>query len=195
MLESLAQGSGTRLQMIAPPNAIEFASSSGEIINKIVINSSALNQSIHTLGLVTIYILLANTIYLFRRSHIRNMPKRRLLKIRTTREVGVGIPLYIANIVAWQIFTLVLFPFLEVISRIFGYVSFYYFYPNANGCGIIFEPLGIQNLPMSKRTKQQIRIDWHRFSMNVGNVGRVRILTVHIFLTPPPPHSESFFIS
>eukprot|EP00814_Leptocylindrus_danicus_P012063 CAMPEP_0116013676 /NCGR_PEP_ID=MMETSP0321-20121206/5859_1 /TAXON_ID=163516 /ORGANISM="Leptocylindrus danicus var. danicus, Strain B650" /LENGTH=67 /DNA_ID=CAMNT_0003483253 /DNA_START=286 /DNA_END=489 /DNA_ORIENTATION=- len=25
---------------------------------------------------------------------------------------------------------------------------------------------------MSKRAKRQIRLDWHRFSVNVGNVGR-----------------------
>jgi len=170
-LESLARNGALWLQ-IASPHALDFASSSGGIINQMGINSPVFNQLIPTPGLFTVYFLLANTIYLFRRSHLRKIPKRRLLKIRTTREEGVKIPLYIANIIAWQIFTLVVFPFLEVISRIFGYVSFYYFYPNASGCGIIFEPLAIQHLPMSKRTKQQIRLDWHRFSVNVGNVGR-----------------------
>ena len=119
-----------------------------------------------------IYSLLANTIYLLRRSHIRNMPKRTLFQIRLTRENGVSLPLYITNLLVWQLFVNFIFPFLEPISRLLGHVSFYYFYPNANGLGIIFEPLSIQDQPMNKRTKQQIRLDWHEFNFNIGNIGR-----------------------
>mmetsp|Transcript_39859 Transcript_39859/g.67991 ORF Transcript_39859/g.67991 Transcript_39859/m.67991 type:complete len:249 (-) Transcript_39859:208-954(-) len=121
---------------------------------------------------ISIHTLLMNTIYLFRRSHIRNMPKRKLLQIRLTREEGVQLPLYIANITMWQLFVNFVFPLLELVSRMFAYVSFYYFYPNAGGFGIIFEPLSVQPLPMSKRAKSQIRLDWHRFSVNVGDIGR-----------------------
>lgn len=121
---------------------------------------------------LTIYCLVANIIYLLRRSCVRNMPKRKLLQIRMTRENGVTIPLYITNLIAWQLFVNFIFPMLEPTSRVFGYVSFYYFYPNANGLGIVFEPLSVQDQPMSKRAKHQIRLDWHRFSVNVGNVGR-----------------------
>jgi hypothetical protein len=118
------------------------------------------------------YILIANTIYLLRRSHLRKMTKRKLLQIRTTREEGVNIGMYITNIVAWQVFVTSIFPILEPLSRLCGYVSFYYFYPNANGCGIIFEPLSVQHLPMKKRQRSQLRLDWHEFSVNVGNIGR-----------------------
>lgn len=118
------------------------------------------------------YILLANTIYLQRRSYLRKMTKRKLLKIRTTREEGVGIPMYIINIAVWQLFVTIIFPILEPLARIFNYVCFYYFYPNADGFGFIFEPLSVQHLPMPKRQRSQIRLDWHRFSMNKGNVGR-----------------------
>ena len=118
------------------------------------------------------YILLANTIYLQRRSCLRKMTKRKLLKIRTTREEGVNLAMYITNILVWQIFVTTIFPLLEPFSRLFGYVSFYYFYPNAGGFGIIFEPLSVQHLSMSKRQRSQIRLDWHRFSVNRGNVGR-----------------------
>lgn len=84
---------------------------------------------------IPIHILLTNILYLLRRSHIRGMPKRKLLQIRLTREPGVSLPLYATNIIAWQIFVTSIFPLLEPISRLFGYVSFYYFYPNASGLG------------------------------------------------------------
>lgn len=83
----------------------------------------------------TVYFLLANTIYICRRSNIRNMSKRKLLRIRLDREDGVSLPLYLTNILAWQMFVNFVFPLLELVSRLFGYVSFYYFYPNARGCG------------------------------------------------------------
>ena len=37
---------------------------------------------------------------------------------------------------------------------------------------MIFEPLSAQSLKQSKRTKHQIRLDWHRFKVNVGERGR-----------------------
>lgn len=145
------------------------------------------------------HFILTNIIYILRRSQIRNMSKRKLLQIRLTREDGVSLRLHATNIFVWQLFVIFIFPFLEPMSRLFGYVSFYYFYPNASGLGtflmiyhsfilidnfrssfsfsffftgIIFEPLSAQQLSMSKRTKSQIRCDWHRFSFNVGAVGR-----------------------
>lgn len=120
----------------------------------------------------TIYSFLANMIYLQRRSQIRNMHKRKLLQIRLTRETGVSIPLYMTNLLVWQFFVCIIFPLLEPLSRLFGHVSFYYFYPNASGLGIIFEPVAVQDLSMNKRAKHQVRLDWHRFSVNVGGIGR-----------------------
>ena len=121
---------------------------------------------------IPLYCMTTNFIYICRRSIVRNMSKRKLLKIRITREEGVSLRLYITNIITWQLFVLTIFPMLEPISRLFGYVSFYYFYPNASGCGFIFEPVSAQHLNMSKRTKTQMRFDWHRFSVNIGDIGR-----------------------
>lgn len=135
-----------------------------------IIHNSLIPQN-RTLAITT-YFLLMNIIYILRRSHIRNMPKRKLLQIRLSREDGVKPTLYIINIMAWQLFVNFVFPLLELISRMFGHVSFYYFYPNAGGFGIIFEPLSAQSFSMSKRTKSQIRCDWHRFSVNIGDIGR-----------------------
>ena len=99
------------------------------------------------------------------------MPKRKLLKIRITREEGVSWPLYFVIIAVWQLFVS-LFPFVEPIARVFGMVSFFYSYPNAGGVGLLLEPVSVQHLKMNKRSKKQIRFDWHRFKVNVGNVGR-----------------------
>ena len=91
---------------------------------------------IHSVAAIsTAYCFVANFIYICRRSSIRNMSKRKLLKIRLTREVDVSLKLHITNILTWQLFVTLVYPLLEPMSRLFGYVSFYYFYPNASGMG------------------------------------------------------------
>ena len=118
------------------------------------------------------YLAASNIIYLSRRSHLRQMSKRQLWKIRTTREPGVSIPLFLTIVLAWQSFVVV-FPLVETMCRIvLQRVSFFYSYPNAGGCGIILEPLNVQHLKQSARAKKQVRFDWHRFNLNVGAVGR-----------------------
>eukprot|EP00986_Skeletonema_menzelii_P011665 scaffold6103_cov146-Skeletonema_menzelii.AAC.8 len=145
----------------------------GGIATCLPFQQSLLNCITQKSALVALsYILIANAIYLQRRSHLRKMTKRKLLQIRTTREEGVNIGLHVTNILAWQVFVTSIFPILEPLSRMCGFVSFYYFYPNANGCGIIFEPLSVQHLPMKKRQRSQLRLDWHKFSFNVGKIGR-----------------------
>lgn len=155
----------TSSRMETRRNMLTSISTTASIID----NSSSMQ---HRALARTIHFLLANTMYICRRSNIRNMSKRKLLRIPLTREDGVELPLYITNILAWQFFVNFVFPLLELISRVFGYVSFYYFYPNAHGFGIIFEPLSAQSFSMSKRSKSQIRCDWHRFNFNIGPVGR-----------------------
>jgi hypothetical protein len=120
---------------------------------------------------MTGYLAVTNMAYLARRSHLRGLSKRQLLRIRTTREEGVSRSLYCTFLAVWQILV-VTFPLVETVAWVKGLCCFFYSYPNAQGCGIILEPLNVQHLPMSKRTKSQIRFDWHRFKFNIGNVGR-----------------------
>ena len=130
-----------------------------------------LSQS-HPLAMAVSYILGANLIYLARRAYLRSMTIPKLWKIRTMREPGVSVPLYLTFLVVWQ--TLVIFfPIIEIFLR-FGWkrVCFFYSYPNASGCGIIVEPRSVQHLKQSERAKHQVRLDWHRFSLNIGSVGR-----------------------
>jgi len=113
----------------------------------------------------------ANYFYLSRRSKLRRLPKTEILRIRTRKDPGISWKLYLVFILAWQCFV-IFYPLIEPLSLIFGHVSFYYSYPNAHGFGLIFEPLRVQDLKMPLRAKEQLRLDWHRFNLNVGNVGR-----------------------
>mmetsp|Transcript_5135 Transcript_5135/g.6634 ORF Transcript_5135/g.6634 Transcript_5135/m.6634 type:complete len:197 (-) Transcript_5135:149-739(-) len=137
-------------------------------------NLGALNNSvttvIHVASAVT-YATATNILYLARRSHIRKMKIGKLWKIRTTREPGVSLRLYLITLLIWQAFVLV-FPLVEPIARCFSQVSMFYAYPNAGGVGIILEPTQVQHLTQSQRVKRQIRLDWHRFSLNIGRTGR-----------------------
>jgi len=121
---------------------------------------------------VSSYMLTANIVYLSRRSYVRNMSKRKLLQIRTSREPNTSLRFYTLTLLSWQCFVAV-FPLVELLTTLlFHHVSFFYSYPNAHGVGIVFEPVTAQSDSISKRTKQQIRLDWHRFQVNVGDIGR-----------------------
>lgn len=118
------------------------------------------------------FMLSANILYLGRRANIRNVSMGTMLRYRTQREPGVTFPMHLVFLLAWQSFV-VTFPVLEPLARFcLGCCCLFYSYPNANGCGVILEPLNVQHLPLSQRSKHQVRLDWHRFSINVGPVGR-----------------------
>jgi hypothetical protein len=117
------------------------------------------------------YMFLSNIFYLARRSKLRKLSMWRIFKTRITKEPGLSLGMFIMCLVAWQ--TLVMsYPVTESVARSFGYTLFFYSYPNANGGGFILEPLAVQDLPSNKRTREQMRLDWHKFKFNVGNIGR-----------------------
>ena len=159
------------------PNALETSlssalSSSSTILPPLIQSTINSHPFLPCLFASGTYMLIANIVYIARRSHLRNMPKRKLLQIRTTREPNTSLRLYVITLLSWQIFVSI-FPFVELFVRIlFRQVSFFYSYPNAHGVGIILEPLDAQAFSVSKRTKTQIRLDWHRFQINVGGIGR-----------------------
>lgn len=118
------------------------------------------------------YMITSNILYLARRSHLRKQSMSTMLGYRIEREPGVSIPRYLSFLVAWQTFV-VFFPILEPFMRLsLGYCCLFFSYPNAHGFGFIVEPVEVQHLPLSKRSKRQIRLDWHRFVVNLGPVGR-----------------------
>lgn len=118
------------------------------------------------------YMVVANVLYLARRAHLRQQSMKTMFGYRVEREPGVTVPMYLAFLLAWQCFV-VIFPILEPLVRVcIKHCCFMYSYPNAQGVGFILEPLELQHLPLSNRAKRQVRLDWHRFSINVGAVGR-----------------------
>lgn len=144
-----------------------LVASTGFVQPSTMISTSTLSLAVPAAS----YVAFTNILYLARRSYLRDMTKRQLWKIRTTRETGVSFQLYIITILTWQAFVAI-FPLVELVAKMFGHVSFFYSYPNASGLGIILEPRNIQHLKQSKRAKQQIRFDWHRFNFNIGDRGR-----------------------
>jgi len=125
-----------------------------------------------TIGMISIYIIAANLIYLARRAHLRKMTMKRLWEIRTTREEGMSPILFGGIVFAWQCLVL-LFPLVEPFIRITtkGCI-FFYSYPKAQGGGYIWEPLSCQHLNANQRAKNQIRFDWHKFAYNIGPTGK-----------------------
>lgn len=118
------------------------------------------------------YLLTANLVYLARRAHLRQQTMKTMLGYRLDREPGVSVPRYCSFLVAWQC-VVVAFPLLEPMMKfLFNSCCLFYSYPNAHGFGFIVEPLDCQHLPLNKRAKRQVRLDWHRFNVNIGNVGR-----------------------
>ena len=121
-----------------------------------------------------LYLFATNLLYLARRSNVRgpHMTIRSLLHIRTTREPNVSLSLYLLTLLAWQAFVAI-FPVVELVAVVvFDRVTFLYSYPNAGGVGWIAEPRGVQDLDYKVRVKEQVRLDWHRFPVNVGRVGK-----------------------
>jgi hypothetical protein len=117
------------------------------------------------------YMFLSNVFYLARRAKLRKRSMWNILQTRITKEPGLSLGMFVLCFVAWQ--TLVMsYPVTESVARSFGYTLFFYSYPNANGGGYILEPLAVQDLPSNKRTRAQMRLDWHKFKFNVGNIGR-----------------------
>jgi hypothetical protein len=133
--------------------------------------STALTMNTSPILAASTYMLLSNVLYLARRANLRKLTMLQILKTRTTKEPGLSWTVFIMCLVAWQ--TLVWsYPVTESTARSFGYTLFFYSYPKANGGGYILEPVAVQDLPSNQRTRAQMRLDWHTFKYNKGNIGR-----------------------
>ena len=75
-----------------------------------------------------------------------------------------GIVGFTVSVVSFLLLFLPVYPLLEPALRTRGLASFFYYYPSANGCGVLVERV-------SDRV-QLLRLDWHRFRVNVGAPGR-----------------------
>ena len=73
--------------------------------------------------------------------------------------------LWLTMVVIWLVLFTPVWPLLELMLRPAGLASFFVYYPKAAGCGIL-----VERLPPD--STQVLRVDWHRFSINVGKPGR-----------------------
>mmetsp|Transcript_32894 Transcript_32894/g.79576 ORF Transcript_32894/g.79576 Transcript_32894/m.79576 type:complete len:284 (+) Transcript_32894:86-937(+) len=100
----------------------EFSSLFSSAVFSTVTNNM-MNDATKTLGILAVYSLVANLLYLARRANLRQMTIRELWKIRTTREEGVSRPLFAGIVMAWQVLVLV-YPIVEPCVRLFGTTQF-----------------------------------------------------------------------
>lgn len=112
-----AQSSATALPMAF---SIGDGVSSSAVMNSFATSIAHLDVATvgftKTLGILAVYSLFANLLYLARRASLRRMTIRELWKIRTTREEGVSRFLFAGMLVAWQVLVLI-FPFVEPCLR------------------------------------------------------------------------------
>ena len=74
------------------------------------------------------------------------------------------IALFSLSLLAFLVLFLPLYPLIEPLARLRGMATYFYYYPNANGAGLLLERIADR--------VQILRVDWHRFNLNVGAPGR-----------------------
>ena len=117
----------------------------------------------------TTHVVASAACYCLRRGVLHELGAREVARRHCTFESGWppgprGVAGFALSVAAWLLLYLPVYPLLEPALRVKGIASFYYYYPNANGAGVLFERLSDR--------KQVLRLDWHRFQINVGKSGR-----------------------
>ena len=79
-----------------------------------------------------------------------------------------GIISFTAAVSVWIAVFSPIYPILEILLRPFRLAAFFYYYPNANGFGLLVERIADKKCDR----EQMLRLDWHRFTVNVGKPGK-----------------------
>ena len=121
-------------------------------------------------ALATAYIAATASAYCFRRAVLHNLSPFEVLRRHVQWESGWpagarGVIGFWASVLAWLVIFCPAYPLLAFGLRPAGFSSFFYYYPNANGAGLLIERL-------SPLREQVLRVDWHRFNVKVGKPGR-----------------------
>ena len=118
------------------------------------------------------YLASSAAVYCHRRASLHSLTPREVLRRHLTKEpewpAGIrGVVGFWMSAAIWLLGFQLCYPLLEIGLRPFGLASFYYYYPNANGFGLLVEKIKTQS-----QKRQVLRLDWHRFNVNVGRPGR-----------------------
>lgn len=115
------------------------------------------------------YVAASTALYCFRRAALHKLTAAEVLRRHLTYEPGwpagfrgrVG---FAASFIAWLALFQPIYPLLELGLRMNNLASFFYYYPNANGAGLLVQRISPK--------EQVLRLDWHRFNVNVGMAGK-----------------------
>jgi hypothetical protein len=82
--------------------------------------------------------------------------------------VARGRVTHLAHVTAWLLLFQPLYPVLEVCLFPFDMAAFWFYYPSANGSGLIIDSRALRRSGKRGNAAQCFRLDWHRFGINVG---------------------------
>ena len=89
------------------------------------------------------------------------LPSRGLMLAR-------GRMLHAAHVLGWLLLFLPCYPLLEAALYPLDMACFWFYYPKARGCGCIVESRALRRGGKRGNGAQLLRVDWHRFELNVG---------------------------
>jgi len=81
---------------------------------------------------------------------------------------GWGKAVHLLHVFLWLAVFQPLYPLLELLLRPFDLAAFYFYYPRANGAGLVVDSLARRRAGLRGTKAQVFRLDWHRFELNVG---------------------------
>ena len=87
----------------------------------------------------------------------------------------VGRLMHLAHVAAWLLLFQPIYPLLECALFPCDMAAFWFYYPRANGCGLVIDSRARRRAGKRGNAAQCFRLDWHRFDLNVGKAY-------------PPPH-------
>ena len=73
-----------------------------------------------------------------------------------------------AHVLGWLLLFLPCYPLLEAALYPLDMACFWFYYPKARGCGLIVDSRALRRRGKRGNAAQLLRLDWHRFELNVG---------------------------
>jgi hypothetical protein len=98
---------------------------------------------------------------------------RRHLEYEADWHRPTGIPwrgrlAHICHVLLWLFVFQPAYPLLETVLFPFDLAAFWFYYPKARGSGLIIDSRALRRAGKRGNAAQVLRLDWHRFELNVG---------------------------
>ena len=83
-------------------------------------------------------------------------------------QMVVGRLRHAAHVAVWLLIFQPIYPLLEACLLPLDHAAFYFYYPRARGAGLVVDSRARRRAGQRGTAAQVLRIDWHRFELNVG---------------------------